>query len=302
MFKKSAIYRHITRALELFNSHKYDLALKEIDKALEIDDKDYDLHVLKSIIFLNLAQYNEALNEINIALLIDNSPFAYATKSFILTEQGNLKDALSILDNIEDLEEYEEIILQKASLLILMDRIKEALALIKNMNSTSAHYIRSYAYYKLKDYEKSLNEIDVIKENTVIKNLYKYIINIKQEKLYNIDYSSIENNNSLIMFLFEYLNGIYSLKYNKYNEAITYFNRALKYNEDIILRSIIENINSINFDLDHKIKFYTFKHGSIVSEYIIYEPYTLIKINEQIHNKKYRLVHTIRSTFIPSIY
>ncbi|BDC17698.1 hypothetical protein [Acidianus sp. HS-5] len=86
MLKKSAIHAHITRAVESFNSHKYEQALKEVDKALEINGEDYDLHMLKSMILLNLMKYDEALNEINIAISIYDSPFAYGTKSFILTE------------------------------------------------------------------------------------------------------------------------------------------------------------------------------------------------------------------------
>lgn len=84
---------------------KYDLALKYINEAIELDSASKkaitpELYNHRSQIYEYLSNYNEALKDINVALTVDQDPLIMIDKVYILLKINDLKEAKILLNKI----------------------------------------------------------------------------------------------------------------------------------------------------------------------------------------------------------
>ncbi len=118
-------------AIRHIYNNETDKALTSCNKALELQPKDADLHLLKGLILHASKQFKEALEYVDIALsLTPNDSYCFYSRSIILRDMGKLEEAMA--------------------------NAKKAI----EIDSTPPIYHESLAsiYRKMKTYEKSLEE------------------------------------------------------------------------------------------------------------------------------------------------
>ena len=114
---------------------KYNEALECYNQLIEKYNSNDDYHYKKALILIELKDYDEAIKSLDKVLKLNQDHI----KAMIL--KGNCYDFLSL--NQEALETYEQIIL-------------------KDKDSELAHQLKGQNLLKQKEYEKALNEFDIV--------------------------------------------------------------------------------------------------------------------------------------------
>ncbi|KJW03390.1 TPR repeat family protein [Rickettsia endosymbiont of Ixodes pacificus] len=103
---QSLANKYLSKADNLFGMSKFDLALKEIDKAIELEPNNHHAYFVKSIILTKLGENKLALKASNNAINLDpkNSKY-YWLKFMILEKLGEYKLASEAFDKYKALEQ-----------------------------------------------------------------------------------------------------------------------------------------------------------------------------------------------------
>lgn len=96
---KDSARARINKSRALCRLENYDDALKEIEKAIEIDYTNHIAYSVKAMIFRRMKKYDKALTFINKAIeIMPDYAEAWLTKGNILSEMGKIKDAIECYD------------------------------------------------------------------------------------------------------------------------------------------------------------------------------------------------------------
>jgi tetratricopeptide (TPR) repeat protein len=123
----------IEKGDSLYNLKKYDLAIEEYDKVLKINQNDPGAHFQRGRVLSKLKKYKEAIEEYNKVLELDpKDSHAHNNKGTSLDELGDIDGAL---------KEYDK-----------------ALAITPNL--VSAHYNKGNIFLKTQKYQEAIEEYD----------------------------------------------------------------------------------------------------------------------------------------------
>lgn len=194
------------KGVELFALGKYEEAVVNYEKALEIDPYYFDAWLAKGNAFLNQGVlYNEALQCYNKALEIDShSAIAWYNKGLALWYLNKLDDALKSEDAALKLDgTLSDAWNVKGSICVALRRYNEAIkysdkALELNPNAAYPWRNKGAAFEGLKNYKEAIRHYDKVLK------LYPEFVNAWIDKGY-------------VLF-----------KLQKYEQAITYYDKALE--------------------------------------------------------------------------
>ena len=213
-----------------YSDNKYFEALKCYDELLEKIKINDDYFFKKGSILMELKQYEDAIKSLDEVLKLNPNHI----KAMIL--KGNCYDFLDL--NKESLEIYDNII-------------------IKDNNNELAHHLKGQILLKQKEYEKALNEFNIV-INLNKKNLetYFYIA---------ICFNKLNKNNEAIEFYNKYINEILSTENEKNNEniCIAYYNIGIIYLKQ---KKFKEAKNSFNKSLEFNTEFVKAKIALLCTE------------------------------------
>ena len=219
-FQETVVLEH--EAIKLMNAHKFDEALKAINKAIDIDHRGALLS-RRAFIYLSLKKYKDAEKDLKEAIKLTDLPkvkaISYGQLADIYNEQGEDEKSL---EAIREFEKYEPELSQEnlrelpvvygtmGTILADNGEYDRAIkcfdkAIAKEPGETSRLlYERAYAYYRKGDHEKAKEGIqEWLKTNPESKD--------------NIEYRSLGN--------------AYMIK-GEYDKALDYINKAMKKEPD----------------------------------------------------------------------
>ncbi len=83
------------RASTFVRLDKFQLALNDLNKAIELYDEYADAYSLRGTIYFHMQQQNEALKDMDIALKLDNeNSYRYTSRAYILAKYGAIEKAV----------------------------------------------------------------------------------------------------------------------------------------------------------------------------------------------------------------
>ena len=86
---------YVYRGAALFNLGRYDLALRDYDRAVEINPKDFDARINRGVVCEKLARHAEAVAEFDLAVAIrPDNPIVYANRAISLVALDRIPEAL----------------------------------------------------------------------------------------------------------------------------------------------------------------------------------------------------------------
>jgi tetratricopeptide (TPR) repeat protein len=191
---------------ELFNLWKYEEAIIELDKSLEIDPNNENIYSNKWISLYSLWRYEEAMIEFNKAIKINpNNEINYINKWNWLIELEKYKEAIIEFNNAIKINPNNyDAYLNKSDSLTGLNHYKESIIeLNKYIKLKPEDYLgynnKWFSLLKLKKYKEALvefdkalklnpNEINILKnKKTLLEKLWRTDeIKILEEKIKNI--------------------------------------------------------------------------------------------------------------------
>ena len=183
-FDDSEIYFNLGLTYE--EDGKVELAIRNYSKAIIKNPLNVEARVRKANIYISTNKYEEALEALNELILADPDLFeGYHLKALLLAEMGKLEQAMNVLDNaILLFPKDPAFALDKINILVLMNKVEEAKALVRNLeyNENLSSYNKRQLYLE----ESRLYAIDADIDN-VISSLIKAKAISAQELDENID-------------------------------------------------------------------------------------------------------------------
>ena len=250
---------YYNKALCEISLNQINNALKDLDEALNIKKDFYQALDAKGYIYYLTNKYQEALKCYN-ELIVNNytNDDYHFKKASILIELKQYEEAIKSLDEVIKLNpNHITAIILKGKCYDNLNLNKEALeiyeqAILKDKDNELAHQLKGQNLLKNKEYEKALNESDVIinfNQKNIEAFFFKAIclnkINKKEEaiELYKKYIKEINfNKNTKDNVSFAYYNiGLIYMEEKKLEEAKEYFNKSLKINPKFIKAKIALN-------------------------------------------------------------
>ena len=250
---------YYNKALCEISLNQINNALKDLDEALNIKKDFYQALDAKGYIYYLTNKYKEALKCYN-ELIVNNytNDDYHFKKASILIELKQYEEAIKSLDEVIKLNpNHITAIILKGKCYDNLNLNKKALeiyeqAILKDKDNELAHQLKGQNLLKNKEYEKALNESDVIinfNQKNIEAFFFKAIclnkINKKEEaiELYKKYIKEINfNKNTKDNVSFAYYNiGLIYMEEKKLEEAKEYFNKSLKINPKFIKAKIALN-------------------------------------------------------------
>jgi tetratricopeptide (TPR) repeat protein/S1-C subfamily serine protease len=214
---------YYNRGILYYNQQKYDLALSDYNKAIEINPNYAEAYYNRGILYKNLQKYDLALSDWNKAIDINpNYAVAYNNRGLVYYNQQKYELALADYNKTIDINpNYAEAYNNRGNLYSDLQKYELALAdynkaIEINPNFAEAYYNRGNLYSDLQKYELALSD-------------YSKAIEI------NPNYADAYNNRGVLYRLQEK----YELALSDYNKAIeinrnfagAYYNRGNLYSD-----------------------------------------------------------------------
>ena len=155
--------KHFDEGLRLYELGRYEEAIEEFDKAIELDPNDPDYHYYKGIALYELHKYEEAIEEFDKAIELDpNDPVYHYNKGLALGELHKYEEAIKEFDKAIELNPYNPGYHNgKGLALSELHRYQEAIeeydkAIELDPNDPDYHYNKGLAQEKLNQHSKKL--------------------------------------------------------------------------------------------------------------------------------------------------
>lgn len=192
------IYLYYIRSQCYIQLKKYDDALDDISKIINLNEKNPEAYKLKGMILLDLKKYDESIKNFEKALSIDETfTLPQNILNYILNSTNDYNKAVSLINMFGKNEDYaiEEKIYVINRLLINQNKYQNAINELNKIEINHKNIAKLYTYLGI-CYEKQNN-------NQLAFNYYKKALNMKEPDTYSY-----------------YCRGNLYLKLKKYKEAL----------------------------------------------------------------------------------
>ena len=249
------------------NMGKYDEAIVNFDKSIELNNKYDNVYNNRGLTFLTLKKYKEAIRDFNRAIKLNNKfklPYLNRGISNFYLEKYNesIKDFNKVI-SLDD--KYEEAYYYKALNYYVLDNYKESLynfsILSKlNHNFSASNLINIITKYFELNYNSILNIISLLVEDNSYIDIWKKdtTLSILNKEIENIDNDILKNIKETLLFeylLISLLSFKSELLYNHYKNEVS-----------IVHYTSLETLSSLLDDNENKLRITSITTANDINE------------------------------------
>jgi len=249
-FRERPMFRsYVSLSNAFYETRKYQEALNNINRAIDLHSGNSYLHYLKARILYAMEKYSDAEIEINKAVVLDMSNFDnYMMYARILIRRGDFKGAIDRIEAAEKIDpKNESLMLLKGIVYKSLDDYRNAILYFRRVKSTA---LRKEAYLEIGETYLNVNNTrEALKylrlaEKEGNPNAHKYLARIyyetgKIDTAVQYYRKSLRADKNDVQALRQ-LGFIYKEK-GEYPRALSHFNRYLKLITDPFERKMIED-------------------------------------------------------------
>jgi len=248
----------INRGYAYTNLKRYDLALSDLNQAIQLNPNLAQAYGNSGIVFVEIGDYSSAIDSFTKAIEIDNSNASYyANLAFSYAQIKNYSQAISsYIDAIKIEPNNVSLHLDLAFVYLCINQFEKALdeySTLINLNSsnTELYIYRAGLYYKLNDFQSAIFDYTKAIENNYKSSKVYHCRGLAYKQIGNLVESLADYNRAMAIdetnaVLFND-RGLVYMNLNQYSQALMDFSNAIKlnpyyfqayYNRGIVYESI----------------------------------------------------------------